>query len=200
MALATYTDLKTSIASWLHRSDLTNQLDDFIALGEEMIWHDLRVKEMEADSTVTTSSRTISLPTSPLEIRRIYLDANPIQELKPMSSAQIVESYDATNGKPKFYAVIGSTIQFERTPDSSYTLYVNYYKKLTGLSGSNTTSDILTYYPSIYLWASCLAGAIWANDDASTTKFKALFDEAVAKANSQTKRGQYGAGMVVRAA
>ena len=30
MALTTYAGLKASIADWLNRSDLTNQIDDFI--------------------------------------------------------------------------------------------------------------------------------------------------------------------------
>ena len=32
MALTTYSELKTSIADWLNRSDLTTQIADFIAL------------------------------------------------------------------------------------------------------------------------------------------------------------------------
>ena len=35
MALSTYTELKTSIANWLNRSDLTDEIaDDFIKLVE----------------------------------------------------------------------------------------------------------------------------------------------------------------------
>ena len=202
MALDTFSNLKLSIASWIHRSDLTSQMPDFIALAEEMMWRELRVKEMEADATVTlsTSVRTVALPSSPLEIRRIYLNVNPIQKLLPMSSAQIVENFEPTAGKPKYYSVIGSNIEFERMPDSTYTLYVNYYKKLTALSDSNTTNDILTYYPSVYLYGACMAAAIYMENDALTTKFNSLFADAVAKANSQTKKGQYGAGMAVRAA
>ena len=34
MALTTFSGLKSSIADWLNRSDLTNQIADFIALTE----------------------------------------------------------------------------------------------------------------------------------------------------------------------
>lgn len=201
MSLDTYTNLKSSIANWLHRSDLTSQMDDFIALAEEMMWKSLRVKEMEDNDTVTlTASRYATLPTGILEIRRIYLNANPIVHLKPMSTSQIDENYNSTAGKPRYYAVLGSQLEFERTPDSTYDLYVNYYKKLTGLSGTNSTNDILTYYPSVYLYGCCYAGAIYTNDDKKIAKFKPLFEEAVSMANSQTNKGKYGPGMVVRAA
>lgn len=202
MALSTYTELKTSVASWLHRTDLTSQLDDFIALGEEMIWHELRVKEMEDNDTVTlsTSSRYANLPTGTLEIRRIYLSASPIVHLLPMTTTQIDQYYLTSAGKPKYYAVLGSQIELERTPDSAYDLYVNYYKKLTALSSSNSTNDILTYYPSVYLWACCLAGAIYIKDSAAMAEYKGLFDDAVLMANGQTKKGQHGAGLAVRVA
>jgi hypothetical protein len=42
MAISTYTDLKTSIASWLNRDDLTSVIPDFISLAEAGInrgWH-----------------------------------------------------------------------------------------------------------------------------------------------------------------
>lgn len=202
MSLDTYTNLKTSVANWLHRSDLTDQLDDFISIAEEKIWETLRVKEMEADSTVTlsTSARTAALPTGTLEIRRIYLDASPIVHMKPLSTQQIDAAHLTSSGKPQYYAVIGTNLEFERTPDSAYTLYVNLYKKLTALSSTNATNDILTNYPTVYLYACCYAGAIYTNDDKKIAKFKPLFEEAVSMANSQTNRGKYGAGMAVRAA
>lgn len=202
MALDTYTNLKLSVASWLHRDDLTSVLDDFIALGEEMIWHELRVKEMEDNDTVTlsTSSRYATLPTGILEIRRIYLNVSPIKHLLPMSTSQIDQYYINSAGEPKYYSVLGSQLELDRTPDSAYDLYVNYYKKLTALSSTNSTNDILTYYPSIYLNACCLAGAIYIEDDAKISKFQALFDAGVSKANTQTNRGKYGPGMAVRVA
>ena len=35
MAITTYSELKTSIANWLNRDDLTTQIPDFISLAEE---------------------------------------------------------------------------------------------------------------------------------------------------------------------
>jgi len=44
MALTTYSELKTSIADWLNRSDLTTQIADFIALTEADFNSKLRVR------------------------------------------------------------------------------------------------------------------------------------------------------------
>lgn len=42
----TYSELKTNIASYLNRSDLTNELDIFIDQTEAELNRKLRVKEM----------------------------------------------------------------------------------------------------------------------------------------------------------
>jgi hypothetical protein len=46
MALDTYSNLKTSIANYLNRSDLTSYLGDFITLTEARLNRELRVREM----------------------------------------------------------------------------------------------------------------------------------------------------------
>jgi hypothetical protein len=176
-------------------------MDDFIALGEEMIWKDLRVSEMEDNDAVvlSTSSRYANLPTGTLEVKRAYLNTTPIQHLKPVTTTQIDQSYNSTTGRPKLYAVLGNQLEFERTPDDAYDLYVHYYKKLTGLSGTNSTNDILTYYPSVYLYAACLAGAIYIVDDDAITKLTGLYNNSVNAANSQTMKRRFGSGLAVRA-
>ena len=42
MAISTYAELKTSIANWLDRSDLTDVIPDFIALAETRHKRDFR--------------------------------------------------------------------------------------------------------------------------------------------------------------
>jgi hypothetical protein len=201
MSLDTYSNLKVSVANWLHRTDLTSLMDDFIALGEEMIWKDLRVSEMEDNDAITlsSSSRYANLPTGTLEVKRAYLNTTPIHHLKPVSTTQIDQSYNPTTGRPQLYAVLGNQLEFERTPDDAYDLYVHYFKKLAGLSGTNSTNDILTYYPSIYLYAVCLAGAIYAEDDDLTAKYTNLYTNSVSMANAQTMKRRFGAGIAVRA-
>ena len=51
MALDTYANLKTEIANYLNRTDLTSYLDTFIDLAEARHARDLRVREMESVDT-----------------------------------------------------------------------------------------------------------------------------------------------------
>ena len=51
MALATYSDLKTSLANWLNRTDLTSEISgDFIVLAEKDFNSKLRVRKMITQS------------------------------------------------------------------------------------------------------------------------------------------------------
>ena len=62
MALDTYANLKTEIANYLNRSDLTEHLDTFIDLAEARHSRDLRVREMETiDTSITTVAGTLQI-------------------------------------------------------------------------------------------------------------------------------------------
>ena len=59
MALTNYSTLKTSIANWLNRSDLTDEIaDDFIKLTEADFNSKLRVRKMVAQTSFTIDSET----------------------------------------------------------------------------------------------------------------------------------------------
>ena len=69
MALTNYSTLKTSIANWLNRSDLTSEIaDDFIKLTEADFNSKLRVRKMitQTSFTIAVSYTHLTLPTSDL--------------------------------------------------------------------------------------------------------------------------------------
>jgi hypothetical protein len=58
MALNSYTNLKTAIANFLARDDLTSEIDDFIDLTEADFNRRLRVRSMETvDSSFTVDQK-----------------------------------------------------------------------------------------------------------------------------------------------
>ncbi len=46
MSLSTYSDLQTSIANYLARSDLTSIIPDFITLAENRLRRELRIRHL----------------------------------------------------------------------------------------------------------------------------------------------------------
>lgn len=63
--------LRTAVAEWLNRTDLTtNQLDQFIEMGEAMIYESLRVPPLERKATysVAASDSSITIPSGYLDV------------------------------------------------------------------------------------------------------------------------------------
>ena len=74
-------------------------------------------------------------------------------------------------------------------PDSATTLQINYYKKLTALSDTNTTNDILTNYPELYLYASLAESSPFLMQDERLQVWAGLFKDALLSANEASSRG-----------
>ena len=162
MALSNYTELKTAIANWLNRSDLTSEIsDDFIKLTEADLNSKLRIRKMVTQASFTIDSGTEALPTGFLQVRDMYIlsgsTKHPLRYMTPSQMDQVKGT--STTGVPSSYTILGDTFRFMPKPDSNYTAYVNYYKSFDALSSTNTTSYILTYHPSIYLYGSLFHAA-----------------------------------------
>ncbi len=64
--------LRTTVADWLNRSDLSNaQLDQFIEMGEAKIYEQLRVPALEKSVTVTVTNSFIQIPSDFIELIEI---------------------------------------------------------------------------------------------------------------------------------
>jgi len=162
MALTNYTTLKTSIANWLNRSDLTDEIaDDFIKLTEADFNSKLRVRKMVAKTSFTIDTETEALPTGFLQVRDIYiLNGNTKVPLTYTTPSQMDSTVGtSTTGLPNSYTILGDTFRFSPKPDASYTAFINYYKSFDALSDTNTTNYILTTHPAIYLYGSLFHAA-----------------------------------------
>src|SRR4030042_3270235 len=83
MALTTYAELKAAIASWLHRSDLTTPIPDFIYLAEKDIEGRLRLNDgASVAGTLTAAQDYLDLPADCLEVIHFRLETAPIRELE----------------------------------------------------------------------------------------------------------------------
>jgi len=72
-----------------------------------------------------------------------------------------MSEYNSTGatGEPKYYGFWDqNTIVLAPTPDSAYTIQLNYILKDPGLSSTNTTTYLSTYFPNGLLYA-CLVEA-----------------------------------------
>lgn len=192
MTIANYSELRAAIQDWLKRSDCLNKLDTFIGLAEVDIWSALRVREMEARATASTSTSTrfVELPPGFIKMRQLMLTVSGVQrdiDFVPLKNMALLE----TTGTPYRFSVT-TQIEFNRVPDQAYAIEMDYFRSLAPLTASNADNDVLTSYPMIYL-AGCLGHAFrWAMMPDDAEYWQAQFNKSVAQANRKSRNGRHG--------
>lgn len=208
MSLANYSDLKTAIASWTARSDLTTQLDDFIDMAEAEFNRTLRTEQMLTETTLTLSSTSssVSLPSNFLEVESISFNDAP-REINYATRKQLEGQYASQSaGRPKVYSLRASATSggvqrmiFGPSPDGAYTLTLSYYQQLPGLSTSNTTNWLLTKEPEAYLFCALSKALTFIQDSERKAEIKSNWQEIKAQLDSEDEgRKSGGSGTQVR--
>lgn len=194
MALSTFADLKTSIANYLNRSDLTSVIPDFITLTEAKLNRILRIRPMQkrVSTTLTSGDAFVDLPNDFLEATQIFIDSNPNKVLNYVNANQIeLENTQESSGTPSQYTITGDEFQLSPIPDSNYTLKISYYAKIPALSTENTSNYLLASYPQVYLYGSLLEAQPYIVNDERITVWMSLFNEAVQLINRDDEQGRY---------
>jgi hypothetical protein len=194
MAISTYTELKTAVANWLDRDDLTDRIPEFIALAEARMNRVLRLRMMEAKYTASTvgAQRNYALPTGYLQMRNFQLNTSPITTLSYVSP----EIFDrlwggSTGGTPQFYTILANEIQLGPIPASVQTMEMLFYKKITALSGTNLTEQMLTNNPDIYLYGALLEAEPFIMNDERVSLWALGFEKAVASLQEQDNKDRH---------
>lgn len=177
----TYATLKTDIAAWMHRDDLTSVIPSFVALAETEIFKlsGLRVREMETEADLTVTSLAATLPSNYLEARYIKQDNAGQRTLfyRPPE--------DWTQDHSGYFTVIGSEI---RLPTGFTTdLKLVYYAKPAALSADGDTNSVLQSYYQAYLSASLKFAHIYAKDAECAQIQDAALTQFISEANAANR-------------
>ena len=179
MALSTFSELKTSVANYLNRDDLTSVIPDFITLTENRINRELRARANVSRVTTTTTSGTdlYDFPADLIELRSVtYVSSNNNTALSYMTPESGTREYGTTaNGSPKAYSNMGKAIKLSPTPDAAYTI---------------------AEFPSLYLYGACLEGAIFLNDSDEITRFDAIFNRTLVSIQESEEKARYGGNVM----
>ena len=181
MAITNYSELKSAIADWLDRTDLTDSIPDFITLAETRHRRDFKLRRMETRVTANTVADTeyYNLPDNFVAMRNIQLNTDPKTALEYLTPEQMDRIYAGSNkGKPKAYSIIGDNIQLRPLPDSAYEIEMLYYKYFTPLSDSNTTNDMLTYHPDAYLYGALVEAEPYLQNDKRIQTWASFYERA----------------------
>ena len=195
MTISTYAELKTALANYTHRSDLTGRDDEAIDSFEARINRRLRLRGMENSSTGTmvAGTATISLPTGFNEIRSFIFNptTSVVRKLEYITPEQADAKEFSSNGPPKWYTFVGGAIRLYPTPDQAYAYTIKFYKTITPLDGTNTTNFILTYNPDIYLFGCLVELMRYTGDDPRLAMWEQSLEAGIRELERMDRRERF---------
>lgn len=193
MALDTYTNLKTAIATLLNRTDLTSDIPDFITLAEAQMHRRFigRARQglpyprrvvQRSDASIADGDEFIAVPDDFAGPIDFTLEGTPeivLDYLDPTNFQQWKAANGLSGKPPAYYTVVGGEFQFYPVADQAYTAELTYLLRFPALSSTNATNWILDDYPDAYLYGAALASAPYLKADDRATMWGTLFTSAI---------------------
>jgi hypothetical protein len=194
MSLSNYSGLKTTVANYLGRSDLTAQIPTFISLAEIRLARQLRLRQMlkVVTTQTTVGDGTIGLPSDFLMVRDFYVDINPRQPLSYLSpSAFTRDARPHESGKPIFYTQRGLELELAPKPDTNYPVVLLYYAKPPELSDTNASNVFMANCPDALLYAALLEAEPYLMNDARLATWTQMYSIAVTSLAESDNASEY---------
>ena len=188
-----YTTLKSGIASYLLRDNLTTRIPGFIELAESYMFRELNVNELQASvAGVTIAGGYGALPADFSAVARITVaHGSWTTNLDYMAVADVPST---VNTHPEHYSLEKNQIRIIGAgAGQAYTLF--YTPKILPLSDTVLTNWIINNAPELYLYASCLEGARHLRDVGEVAALSPVVEMALESARRfAERRGQPSSG------
>lgn len=202
MALNTFAGLKATIADYLNRDDLTTIIPSFISIAEAKFNRKLRVRQMITRAEGQIETAFFAYPADWLSIKEFQLNTNPITKLEYVTETyanELRSNQYISTGKPLFYTIVGSQLEFIPTPDATYSAELTYYAKIPALSDSNTSNWLLLYAPDLYLYGALIEATPYLKDDERLATWSQLYTNSLGDIEVADQRASASSTSVVRA-
>ncbi len=202
MAITNYTELKSNIADWLNRDDLTSVIPTFISLAEKQMNRSVRHYKMIVRKEATLDTHYTALPNDWLETVRLHIASGETHRLSLVSLDDMIELREKsgnTAGRPRYYAHVGNSIEVYPTPDSTYSMELMYYQTISTLSSTNTSNWLLEVGPDAYLYGALLQAAPYLAEDSRIEVWGGLYSSAIQALNNTSDASRdSGSGLKMR--
>ena len=193
-AFTSYDNLKTNIADYLARSDLTDKIPMFVSLAEKRLNRDLRLRQMLQQSTYSlTSGYKVPTPTDFLEMKDIHIDANPVINLNFKTVSQFYRlGNSSTTGEPINYTLVSDNFVLAPRPVSSPTVInMTYYKIPKVLSDTNPSNEYLEVCPDLLLYASLVESTPFLMNDERLATWEALYTRGLTSITKSDEQSEF---------
>lgn len=178
MSITNYSELKTAVANWQHRTtaSFTGRVPEFITLFEAAANATIRLRENEVEAALA------AVPGSPFIDLPADYQAPVSLKLGPARQRLVFKApdqlpYRPAQGPSGRWTVKDTRIQTERDADQAYA-YTFRYHRTFGLSEASPANTLLTRYPNVYLYGALLEAAPYVRDLALIGLWQARYDRA----------------------
>jgi hypothetical protein len=193
MSIATYADLKTQIASWLNRSDLTDaQLAMFVSLAESDIRNDIDTRDNLLLATGTMFGDGFTAPTGYLSTRTLVVGGDLQQYVTP----EVFANYSSAGVEDGYYTINGDNFSVLGGNGASYELL--YLAVVDALADAGDSNWILANAPEVYLWAGCKYGSAFLKDAEAAKLYGVLYEDAARKLNKRERQSRTGGSLQIK--
>jgi hypothetical protein len=185
--ITNYSTLKSAIADWLNRQDLTSQIETFIQLAEVDMNNRLRTRDMVIRAEATSSNEFVQLPSDWLEAINLQIvdGKSPLRFVSMDEADIIVARQEFTN--VTFYSIMDDAIELVPAPGDDIDIQMVYYGKIPSLSDEETTNWLLTKAPDAYLYGALAHASPFILDDQRMPMFIQLYSARIEALNDESK-------------
>lgn len=206
--LTTIADLKAAVARWLNRTNLTTDIDDFVALGDARVRRDQRwdrriYSAENGGAFVAFTAQYQALPVGVQIVRDLWpASGSSLRALEQTSFAGL-RDLASTNGDvagiPRKYAVLpapdaaaaGARVAFWPQPTVDFTFDLVYVHDVGKLASPE--NRLFVYAPDVYLWAALAESAPFLKHDERVPLWEQKYGAAIAALNGQADEAAHGA-------
>jgi len=188
-----YSTLKSSIADFLLRQDLTAVIPTFIELAETALNRSIRHRRMIARATNNFDEHFLELPDDFLEAKNVQINSDPVGTLKyvTLEHADLLRSNRYRSpGQPQYYTIVGNTLESTPIPDGDYQVELTYYTKLPVLTDLQPSNWLIATHPDLYLYGALLHSAPYLKNDERVPVWDGLYQRTVRDVNADSERSE----------
>ena len=196
----TYDEIKTKVAEYLNRTDLTSQMDMFIDLTESDINKVIKHQDLIKRANAVAETQYTQLPSDWSRVINVELNTSDHTTLLQQSTESLDlkrTSIDNVSGRPEYFAITDNAIELCPTPDTNYELQLTYYANIPELSSTNTTNVVSDKFPDVYIYGCCKHASVFLMEDERIGMFQTLFDKALEEVMLQQERASFGVGSLI---
>ena len=196
----TYDEIKTKVAEYLNRTDLTSQMDMIIDLTESDINKVIKHQDLIKRANAVAETQYTQLPSDWSRVINVELNTSDHTTLLQQSTESLDlkrTSIDNVSGRPEYFAITDNAIELCPTPDTNYELQLTYYANIPELSSTNTTNVVSDKFPDVYIYGCCKHASVFLMEDERVGMFQTLFDKALEEVRLQQERASFGVGSLI---